>query len=365
MINPRTTTSSAEKSSAARIASVGVASPPCCLEQKKADSLFTQHYKTKVRPTGLKIMHQMLSHPSIKQRYISVETPDHIVTLKDEDPDSRVDRFAHWALELSASAIQDALKQRNLSVDDVSTLIVNTCTGYICPGISTYLIEKLGFSSHIKAYDLVGSGCAGAIPNIQLAEQVLQNNPGEIVVCVSVEICSATYQMGNDLSLIVSNAIFGDGAAAVVLWGRPEGVELISTMSYFDPKYRDAIRFVYRHGQLQNRLSSQLPKIIEEVVPRLITDVLQSNGLTIQDVKYWAIHSGGDKIIQGIKNKLNLTESQMEVTRHILAEYGNMSSPTVLFELHRILDGKPDRGAWVFMIAFGAGLAVHAYLLRI
>jgi predicted naringenin-chalcone synthase len=176
MINPRTTTSSAEKSSAARIASVGVASPPCCLEQKKADSLFTQHYKTKVRPTGLKIMHQMLSHPSIKQRYISVETPDHIVTLKDEDPDSRVDRFAHWALELSASAIQDALKQRNLSVDDVSTLIVNTCTGYICPGISTYLIEKLGFSSHIKAYDLVGSGCAGAIPNIQLAEQVLQNN---------------------------------------------------------------------------------------------------------------------------------------------------------------------------------------------
>ena len=365
MTNPRTTISSAEKSSAVRIASVGIASPPCCLKQKKADSLFAEHYKAKVRPTGLKIMHQMLSHPSIKKRYISVESPDHLVTLKDEDPDSRVDRFTHWALELSASAIQDALKQRSLSVDDVSTLIVNTCTGYICPGISTYLIEKLGFSSHIKAYDLVGSGCAGAIPNIQLAEQMLQNNPGEVVVCVSVEICSATYQMGNDLNLIVSNAIFGDGAAAVVLWGRPQGVELISNMSYFDPKYRDAIRFVYRHGQLHNRLSIRLPKIIEEVVPGFITEVLQNNGLTVPDVKYWAIHSGGDKIVQGIKDKLNLTESQIEVTSHILAEYGNMSSPTVLFELHRILNGRPDRGAWVFMIAFGAGLAVHAYLLRI
>jgi predicted naringenin-chalcone synthase len=250
-------------------------------------------------------------------------------------------------------------------VDKVTTLIVNTCTGYLCPGIATYLIEKLGFSSHIKAYDLVGSGCAGAIPNIQLAEQVLQNNPEEIVVCVSVEICSANYQMGNDLSLIVSNAIFGDGAAAVVLWNRPEGVELISTMSYFDPKYRDAVRLVYRKGQLHNRLSSQLPKIIEEIVPRLIIDMLQSHGLNIQDVQYWAIHSGGDKIVEGIKNKLNLTESQIAVTRHILTEYGNMSSPTVLFELHRILDGKPDQGAWVFMIAFGAGLAVHAYLLRI
>jgi predicted naringenin-chalcone synthase len=116
---------------------------------------------------------------------------------------------------------------------------------------------------------------------------------------------------------------------------------------------------------LHNRLSSQLPKIIEEIVPRLIIDMLQSHGLNIQDVQYWAIHSGGDKIVEGIKNKLNLTESQIAVTRHILTEYGNMSSPTVLFELHRILDGKPDQGAWVFMIAFGAGLAVHAYLLRI
>jgi predicted naringenin-chalcone synthase len=163
-----------------RIASVGIASPPCRLSQKKADSLFTQIYQKKVRPTVFKIMRQMLSHPSIKQRYISVETPDHLTCLKDEDPDSRVDRFTYWAIELSATAIQDALKQRNLTVNDVSTLMVNTCTGYLCPGISTYLIEKLGFSKHIKAYDLVGSGCAGGIPNIQLAEQVLQNNSDEL-----------------------------------------------------------------------------------------------------------------------------------------------------------------------------------------
>ena len=365
MINPKTVAYSAKNNSSARIASVGIAIPPCGLNQEKANSLLTQLYKDKMRPTRLEIMQQMLSHPSIKQRYISVEAPENLVALKDEDPDSRVDRFTHWAVKLSAAAIQEALRRQNLSVDEVTTLIVNTCTGYLCPGIATYLIEELGFSSHIKAYDLVGSGCAGAIPNIQLAEQVLQNNPEEIVVCVSVEICSAIYQMGNDLSLIVSNAIFGDGAAAVVLWNRPEGVELISTMSYFDPKYRSAVRMIYRKGQLHNRLSSKLPKIIEKIVPRLIIDMLESQGLGTQDVQHWAIHSGGYKIVQGIKNKLKLTESQIAVTRHILAEYGNMSSPTVLFELHRILDGKPAKGAFVFMIAFGAGLAVHAYLLRI
>ena len=93
--------------------------------------------------------------------------------------------------------------------------------------------------------------------------------------------------------------------------------------------------------------------------------MLHRNGLTIQDVRYWAIHSGGHNIVQGIKKKLNLTETQMEVTRQILSEYGNMSSPTVLFELHRILQGRPEKGAWAFMISFGAGFAVHAYLMRI
>lgn len=365
MINPKTVAFIAKNNSSSRIASVGIAIPPCCLEQEKASALLTQLYKDKMRPIRLEIMQQMLSHPSIKHRYISVVTPENLVRLKDEDPDSRIDRFTHWAVKLSADAILEALRRQNLSVDEVTTLIVNTCTGYLCPGISTYLIEKLGFSSHIKAYDLVGSGCAGAIPNIQLAEQVLQNNPEQIVVCVSVEICSAVYQMGNDLSLIVSNAIFGDGAAAVVLWNRPEGVKLISTMSYFDPKYRGAVRLVYRKGQLHNRLSSQLSNIIEEIVPRFINDMLENHGLSIQDVPHWAIHSGGDRIVQGIKNKLHLTESQIAVTRHILAEYGNMSSPTVLFELHRILNNKPNQGDLVFMIAFGAGLAVHAYLLRI
>lgn len=352
------------KGGSIRIASIGVASPPCCLKQEVFDFLYTKNYQNELKPRSLKILKQMLSHPSIKKRYISIDSQNDLETLKDEDPDRQIDRFTHWSVQLSADAIQDALCQRNLTVDDVSALIVNTCTGYICPGISTYLIEKLGFSRHIHAYDLVGSGCAGAIPNIQIAEQILKNNPGGVVVCVSVEICSATYQMGNDLSLIISNAIFGDGAAALVLWDQPGGVELVSTMSYFDPKYRDAIRYVYRKGQLHNSLSSKLPKIVGEVVPALVIELLEREALTTQDIQHWAIHSGGYKIVQSIKQKLHLTEPQMAVTRQILAEYGNMSSPTVLFELHRILCEKPDRSEWIVMLSFGAGFAVHAYLLR-
>ena len=294
-----------------------------------------------------------------------VAETDTFVGVDDEDPDCRIDRYTYWAKKLSASAVLDALKQRKIPVEQVATLIVNTCTGYVCPGISTYLIEELGFQNHIRAYDLVGSGCAGAIPNLQLAEQILKNNPGEIAVCVSVEICSATFQMGNDLGLLVSNAIFGDGASAIVLWDQSEGIELVDTMSYFDPTYRDKIRFVHRQGQLHNQLSAQLPKIIAEVVPSLVSEMLSHHGLGTGDIKHWAIHSGGDKIIQNIKDELILTESQIAVTRQILSEYGNMSSPTVIFELQRILEGNPDLGDWIFAIAFGAGLAVQAYLFRI
>jgi alkylresorcinol/alkylpyrone synthase len=162
----------------------------------------------------------------------------------DEEPDARITRFMHWSVELSAQAIQKAMAKAGANVSDVTGLVVNTCTGYICPGISTYLIEKLGLSRTIRAYDLVGSGCGGAIPNLQVAESLLGKNGDGVVVSASVEICSATLQVDNDISLIVSNALFGDGAAAAVLSNRPKGLELVASAGRYVPEQRDAIRCV-------------------------------------------------------------------------------------------------------------------------
>ncbi len=345
----------------AHIASFAVAPAPFIADQTTAEEFMRKHYSGRLSSRSLSLIHTVFSHPSIKKRHFAIERTE---TLVDEAPDARIARFTHWSIELSARAIQKALAQAGASISDVSGLVVNTCTGYICPGISTYLIEKLGLSRTIRTYDLVGSGCGGAIPNLQVAESLLRGNGDGVVVSASVEICSATLQMDNDISLILSNALFGDGAAAAVLWNRPEGFELVASAGRYVPEQRDTIRYIHKNGQLYNQLSLKLPQLVSKAAAAVVADVLKSPSLSVGDVKHWAVHTGGEKIINAVRDEIGIPEERLTATRAVLAEYGNMSSPTVLFVLNKLQQQGIDPGDWCVMLAFGAGLSAHAFLLR-
>jgi predicted naringenin-chalcone synthase len=348
----------------ARIAGIGTAHPPTRIDQRLADTLLTRYYQDQLRPRSIDVMHKVLSHPSIHSRYVAVDNPADLPLLKDEDPDKRIDRFTEWSVRLGAEAITRALDEAGTGKDRVAALVVNTCTGYICPGISTYLIEELGLDPTILAFDLAGSGCGGAVPNIQVGRSLLGQLRDGVVISLSLEICTATFQMGNDISLIVSNAIFADGAAAAVLDACDEGPELVATVSKFIPAFRDDVRYVYRNGQLHNRLSPQLPGIIRQHVPPVIRELAASQGLTPADIAHWAIHPGGDKMISAIQEELDLTDAHLASTREILSAYGNMSSPTVLFVMREEMAKGIAPGEWCLMVGFGAGLSVYASLLR-
>lgn len=179
------------------IASIGLAPAPYVADQKTAEEFFLTNYSGILNSRSISLIHALFAHPSIKQRRYAIDDP---ACLVQEDPDARIRRFTHWAIELSAQAITDALHRAGLTVHDVTGLVVNTCTGYLCPGISTYLLERMGFDRAIRLYDLVGGGCGGAIPNLQMAGSLLCGNNGGAVVSVSVEICSATLQVDNDES---------------------------------------------------------------------------------------------------------------------------------------------------------------------
>lgn len=343
------------------IASVAVAAPPYTLDQAEVEAFLTEHYSGKLSRRSRKIIHRILAHPSVVHRRFAFKDPRCLIN---EDPDSRIARFTDWALELTKRAIVNALTEAGLTVAAVSGLVVNTCTGYICPGISTYLVEKLGLSHQIRAYDLVGSGCGGAVPNLQIGEDMLRGGGDGVVLSVSVEICSATFQMGDDLSSIISNALFADGAAAAVLWKRPQGLALVASTSHYEPKHRDDIRYIYKHGQLYNQLSLSLPQSASKAVARVVMVLLQPRGLRVEDIKHWALHPGGEKVINAVKNEMGLSETQLQVTRDVLANYGNMSSPTVWFVLRQILDQGIAPGDLCMLVAFGAGLSAHAFLLK-
>jgi predicted naringenin-chalcone synthase len=342
-----------------RIASTAVATPAYSMNQAQAKSFLQEHYP--LTPKNQAIADKVFAHPSILRRHFAVEDPKCLIN---ENPDKRISRFTSWAVDLSAQAIIGALNQAELTVHDVAGLVVNTCTGYICPGISSYLIEKLGMSGRVRAYDLVGSGCGGAIPNLQISKAMLNEMDKGVVLSVSVEICSATFQMDNDPGLIISNAIFADGAAASLLWSHPEGLTLVASSSHHVPQQRDNIRYIYKNGQLYNQLSLCLPELVSQMVDKVVLRLLKTKGLRIDDIKHWALHPGGEKVINAIKNKLELTEKQLRPTRKILAEYGNMSSPTVWFVLREIINEGIAPGEWCIMLAFGAGFSVYAYLLQ-
>lgn len=343
---------------------MGLANPPVRVAQSRCMEMVRTLYRDVLSRRSLDVLEQVLAHPSIRTRFLSFDSELEVPSLHLEDPDRRMERFTRWSTALSRQAADGALAAAGAAAAEMREIIVNTCTGYICPGVSTYLLEAMGLDGRVRVFDAVGSGCGGALPNLDLARRSLLADPDGVVLSVAVEVCSATYQMDDDMSLLISNAIFGDGAAAAVLWTRPEGLRIVDSVGRVDTAYREDVRYVYKRGSLHNRLSVQLPKVVRTVVPPLIDDLLARNGLTTADVRHWAIHPGGDRMVAALEEALGLSEEQMAPTREVLADYGNMSSPTVLFILKALMDRGIEKGERVVMTAYGAGMSAYACLLE-
>jgi predicted naringenin-chalcone synthase len=343
----------------AYLSSLALAVPGCAVSQKESLAFLLEHYAGILSSRHRAFLKRILTNPSIRMRYFAFTAPE---VLLGETPDQRIARFQEGAVELAGRAVRKAMTRANLTSGDISGLVVNTCTGYLCPGLSSYLIEELGLPENVRAYDLVGSGCGGALPNLQTAGALVREAGGP-VISVAVEVCSATFQMADELSLVLSNALFSDGAAAAVLTDRPGGWRLAATASRHLPGLREAIRYVHRDGQLFNQLSTELPALIGEAVPSMLHAFLEEQGLAVEEIRHWAMHAGGEKIINVLQEKLGLSDQQLQPTRTILADYGNLSSPSALFVLQAITAGGVQPGDRCLLLAFGAGLSVHVMLL--
>lgn len=345
---------------AAYINGIGCAAPDITVTQGQAIDFLRRHYGFRLTARSLDLIQKIFGHPGISRRHVACADLDDLVR---ESADERIARFTDQGVKLAARAARQALAQTARSTSDIAALVVNTCTGYICPGLSTYLAEELGLQPEAKLFDLVGSGCGGAVPNLQAAEAFLPEDDGGIVVSISVEICSATFQVGNDISLIVSNALFGDGAAAAVVSRRAGGWRLVHSASTTRPLHREAIRYIHKNGELHNQLAREVPELAAAVVPEVVADLLQSCRMPRQEVKHWALHPGGDKVLTALQQSLGLTDTQMAPSRLVLRNFGNMSSPTVWFIVQEVAErAGPDE--YCLLVAFGAGFSAHACLLQ-
>jgi predicted naringenin-chalcone synthase len=349
------------------IIGLGVAAPPQRYTQREGwDALQKSALFARLVPHSRALLKKVLTGDNgIATRHLAL---DPISEVFDLTPDTLHARFAQHAPALAARAARRALKDAHCQTGEIDAVLISTCTGYLCPGLTSYVSERLGLRSDVFALDLVGQGCGAALPNLRAAEALLLAGRAKCVLSICVEVCSAAFYLDDDPGVLISACLFGDGAGAAVLANRSQPdcrrVEWKWSSSCLAPDKRNALRFEQRGGMLRNILLPQVPQIAGDEAARLLAGSLADAGVKRDRITGWILHTGGRDVLQALRNKLGLSESDVRHSTAVLRKFGNLSSPTVLFVLERALhDAVPD-GLW-WMSAFGAGFSCHGALLEV
>ena len=347
-------------------AGLGTAVPGRSFTQAECWQALQRAKRPEITPRTRAILQGILNHDNgIERRALALDSLDESFDL---DPDTLHRRFVRHAPVLASQAARRALDDAGLSARDIDAVLVSTCTGYLCPGLTSYVSEALGIRSDAVLLDLVGQGCGAALPNLRAGEALIASERAGHVLSICVEVCSAAFYLDNDLGVLVSACLFGDGAAAAVLAREPREafrrVEFAGAGSIVDPSQRDALRFEQRGGMLRNILTLPVPKLAARHARRLFDQVSEREAVPQGEVSGWILHGGGRKVIEELQAHLALSDEDVQWSRAMLREYGNLSSPFVFFVLRAALDARA-RGGWWWMSSFGAGFSCHGTLLRV
>ncbi|MDB5812851.1 MAG: Chalcone and stilbene synthase domain protein [Betaproteobacteria bacterium] len=284
------------------------------------------------------------------------------------DPDTLHRRFALHAPKLATEAARRALESAQLCADDIDAVIISTCTGYLCPGLTSYVGERLGLRPNVFGLDLVGQGCGAAVPNLRAGSALLKAGDASRVLSICVEVCSAAFYIDNDPGVLISACLFGDGAGAAVLANSPAAsarrIEWTTAASLHDSDRRDTLRFEHANGMLRNILTPEVPHIAATHAAAVLADVLTQRQMTQRQIGTWVLHGGGRKVIEALRDELGLSADDLGWASAVLNEFGNVSSASVYFALQAALNGGAP-GGWWWMSSFGAGFSCHGALLKV
>ena len=301
----------------------------------------------------------------IEARRLSLASLDEVFSI---DPETLDRRFLAHAPALASEAAARALAVAGLDATEIDAVVVSTCTGYLCPGLSGYVAERLGLRADVQAFDLVGQGCAAALPNLQLGRSLLASGAAAHVLSVCVEVSSAAMYLDNDPGVLISACLFGDGAGAAVLSGDPgdagRRIEWKDSASLIEPKQRKALMFEQRDGMLRNILTREVPVLAADYAHRVLETVLGRAALNSGDIAAWIMHAGGRDVLLALERCFELDSDAFRYSAAMLREYGNVSSAFVYFVLEAALADAAPAGWW-WLSSFGAGFSCHGALLRV
>lgn len=277
---------------------------------------------------------------------------------------ARMDKYETYAGEMAVRASRLALERGGVDPEAITHLITVSCTGFSAPGMDCEIISRLGLSPGVERSQLGFMGCQAVLNAVRLARAFVDADPSRKVLIASVELCSLHFQYGWDPERVVSNALFADGAGALVGEHGEPGESgpwtAVANGSHVVPESAQAMTWRIGDHGFDMTLSAQVPDLIEANLGGWVDHWLDRCGLGRGDIRGWAIHPGGIRILSAAEKALSLTEEATAVSREVLAAHGNMSSATMVFLLERLVEDAESLPC--VALGFGPGLSIEAAL---
>ncbi len=300
----------------------------------------------------------------VDKRY-SIMSPEDVFTATSFEDKNEI--YVKEVRKLGKSVLQKALKNAEWAPDSLDYIISVSCTGIMIPSVDAYLINDLGLKRDITRLPVTEMGCAAGISGMIYAYNFLKANPGKRAAVVALESPTATFQL-NDFSManMVSAAIFGDGAACVLLSSEEKatGPKILGEEMYHFYDATGLMGFDLTNDGLRMILDPAVPETISSHFPEIIHPFLKRYNSDIQKVDHLIFHPGGRKIVQTVSELFGNLGKNIDDTREVLRLYGNMSSVTVLYVLERFLNKGLTQGEQGVMLSFGPGFSAQRILLE-
>lgn len=353
------------------IAGIGTALPPHRIAQSDAAEIAQQYscetpaqqrlFKGMYRRAGVETRHSVVLERSdgelaARQSFYSQAHP----TTGD-----RMRKYEEHSGALAVSAAKEALRDAATLPERVTHVITVSCSGFGAPGFDIALFKQLGLAPNVARTHVGFMGCHGLLNGLRVARAFLAEDPRRCVLLCAVEMCSLHHQYGWNSDRIVANALFADGAAALVgVSGQPSSdsvYQVVASGSMILDDCEDAMTWRISDHGFAMTLSPRVPELISRTIRPYLDGWLAGQGIDFAAVGSWAVHPGGPRILAAFGEATGLARAMLEPSYQVLAEFGNMSSPTVLFILDRLRRLRAPRPC--VALAFGPGLAVESALL--
>lgn len=269
--------------------------------------------------------------------------------------------------QLGEQVLQNALSKANWLPESLDFIITVSCTGIMIPSLDAYLINAIGLKNDIVRLPVTEMGCAAGVSGLIYASNFLKSNPGKRAAIVAVESPTATFQLDDySMANMVSAAIFGDGAACVLLSSEQSAVgpKILGEEMYHFPNATHLMGFDLTNTGLKMILDPAVPDVISNHFPKIVYPFLEKHGTSIEKVNHLVFHPGGKKIVRTVEELFGKLGKNIDDTREVLRAYGNMSSVTVLYVLERFLEKGINEGEQGLVLSFGPGFSAQRVLLE-